>query len=252
MREEPPYAPAATVAAPRPTPGGADAAPPNADLLLPYLLPYGAYVAIAALASDLGRVPDYAIRIVATAALLIYLRKRFQPIAGPRPVAGSVLVGAVAGLLGVLLWIALVLPFQDATAGEAFGAPAFALRVAAATLVVPLAEELLFRGYLLGLVTQWQQARRDGAADAVSVALDRRSVQRIEPGAWTALAVLVSSAAFALGHSTAQWAAAFAYGLLMAGLWILRRDLVAPITAHAVTNLALYLYVFRTGSWGLW
>ena len=46
--------------------------------------------------------------------------------------------------------------------------------------------------------------------------------------------------------------AALAYGLIMAGLWIVRRDLLTPIVAHAVTNLALYIYVFKTQSWGLW
>lgn len=226
--------------------------PPNGDLLLPYLAPYAAYVGVATLAADLGRVTDYTIRIVVTGVLLVVLWKRFQPVTGPRPVAGSVLVGAVAGLVGVLVWIGLLLPFQDANTGTAFTAPAFALRVAAATLIVPFIEELLFRGYILGLVTQWQEARRSGAAHAFGVAFDKRSVHRIAPGAWTGLAVVLSSAAFALGHAPAQWLAAFGYGVLMAGLWILRRDLVAPITAHAVTNLVLYLYIFYTGSWGLW
>ncbi len=226
--------------------------PANADLLLPYLLPYVAYVGIATLAADLGRTTDYALRIAVTGGLLVVLWKRYQPIGGPRPALRSVLVGAAVGLAGVLVWIALLLPFQDADAGSPFTAPAFALRLAAATLVVPFAEELLFRGYLLGLVTQWQQARDSGASDPLGTALDARSVHRIAPGAWTGAAVVLSSAAFALGHAPAQWTAAFVYGLLMAGLWIVRRDLVAPITAHAVTNLVLYVYVFFSGSWGLW
>lgn len=232
----------------KPEPAGSS----NADLLLPYLAPYGAYVAIAALAGGLGRVPDYGLRIVATAGLLAFFWKRFQPIRRSGWASGSIAWGTLAGLLGVLLWIGLLLPFQDAAAGEAFTAPEFLLRLAAATLVVPLMEELLFRGYLLGVVTQWEEARRTGADNALGVALDGRSVQRLAPGAWTPLAVIVSSVAFAAGHAPEQWLAAFAYGLLMAGLWIRRRDLVAPITAHAVTNLALYVYVFLTGSWGLW
>jgi membrane protease YdiL (CAAX protease family) len=227
-------------------------APSNADLLLPYFAPYAAYVAIAALAAGFGRVPDYAIRILVTGFLLVFLWKRYQRVVGPRPVLGSVLVGAGVGVVGVLVWIALVLPFQDASAGTPFTAPEAALRIVAATLVVPFIEELLFRGYLLGVVTQWQQARRSGVADPVGAALDRTSVREIEPGAWTWIAVVVSSAAFALGHAPAQWLAAVAYGLLMAALWIVRRDLVAPITAHATTNLVLYLYIFFSGNWGLW
>jgi membrane protease YdiL (CAAX protease family) len=227
-------------------------APSNADLLLPYFAPYAAYVGIAMLAGDIGRVPDYAIRILVTGALLVFFWKRYQKVAGPRPVLGSALVGAGVGVVGVLVWIALVLPFQDANAGEAFTAPAVAIRIVAAMLVVPIVEELLFRGYLLGLVTQWQQAHRSGDADPFGAAFDRASVQEITPGAWSWIAIVVSSAAFAVGHAPAQWLAAFAYGLLMAGLWIVRRDLVAPITAHATTNLLLYLYIYASGSWGLW
>ena len=42
------------------------------------------------------------------------------------------------------------------------------------------------------------------------------------------------------------------YGLLMASLLILRKDLICTITAHAVTNLSLAFYVARTGSYHLW
>lgn len=224
----------------------------NADLLFPYLLPYVAYVGIAALAGGMGAVADYSLRIVVTGALLVFLWKRYQPVRGPRSARGSAGVGVLAGLLGVAVWIALVLPFQAPDEGIPFAAPEFLLRLAAASLIVPFVEELLFRGYVLGVIEQWQDARREGAPQPLSVALDRRSVHDIRPGAWTGLAVVLSAGAFALGHSPVHWAAAFAYGLLMAGLWILRRDLVAPIVAHAVTNLVLYVYVFYSGSWGLW
>lgn len=225
---------------------------PNADLLVAYLLPYVAYVGIAALAGGMGPVADYSLRIVVTGALLVFLSKRYQSLRGPRSTWGSAGVGVLAGLIGVVVWIALVLPFQAADDGTPFGTSEFLLRLAAASLIVPFVEELLFRGYVLGVVKQWQDARRGGATQPLSVALDRRSVHDIRPGAWTSLAVVLSAVAFALGHSPVHWAAAFVYGLLMAGLWILRRDLVAPIVAHAVTNLVLYLYVFYSGSWGLW
>jgi uncharacterized protein len=161
------------------------------------------------------------------------------------------LVGCAAGVIGVFLWIALLLPFQDAHAGEPFELSALLLRIAAAALVVPFAEELLCRGYILGVITQWQEARRTGK-NALDVVLDERSIHDIAPGACTWLAALLSSAAFAVGHGSTQWLAAFAYGLLMAGLWRLRGDLLTPIVAHGVTNLVLYVYVFQTGKWGLW
>ena len=147
--------------------------------------------------------------------------------------------------------MALLLPFQDAHSGDSHALPAFLLRLTAATLIAPLVEELLCRGYILGVVTQWQEARKS-TANPLDVVLDERSVQAITPGAWTLLAAIVSSAAFALGHGSTQWLAAFAYGLLMAALWRVRGDLLTPITAHAVTNFVLYIYVFVSGSWGLW
>lgn len=227
-------------------------APRNGDLLLPYLVPYGAYVGVATIGSGLSEEVDYALRILITALSLLFLRNRFQRISGPNSKLASVAVGVVAGVFGVLLWVALLVPFQDPSAGEPFTMVAFLLRLAAATLVVPLAEELLFRGYVLGIVTQWRTAQIARESDPIGVTLDKLSVHEIAPGAWTVVAVLVSSAAFAMGHGPAQWVAAFGYGILMAGLWIARGDLLTPITAHAVTNLVLYLYVFNTEQWGLW
>jgi uncharacterized protein len=195
---------------------------------------------------------DYTIRILLTSVLLIAFRKRYRSLAGPRGRAGSIGLGVVAGLIGVVLWIALILPFHNARDGDALALQAFLFRVTAAALLVPFVEELLMRGYILGVITQWQQAKRSGVKSAFDDVLDHQSVNHLAPGAATLLAVVGSSIAFMVGHATYQWPAAFAYGLLMAGLWIVRRDLLAPITAHAVTNLLLYIYIFVTGTWGLW
>ena len=158
----------------------------------------------------------------------------------------------VAGLVGVLLWIALILPFHNARDGDALAWQAFVFRVTAATLLVPFVEELLMRGYIMGFITQWHQAKRSGVKAPFDDVLDRHSVNNLAPGAATVLAVFGSSVAFMVGHITYQWPAAFAYGVLMAGLWIMRRDLLTPIVAHATTNLVLYLYIFATENWGLW
>jgi len=225
---------------------------PNSELLLPYFGPYAAYVLIANFGSSLPEAIDYAVRIIVTSALLWYFRKRYQPLRGPLRVSTSVLVGIAAGLAGVVLWILLLLPFRESATGESLPAGAFLMRVIAAATVVPLAEELLCRGYILGIITQWQEARRNGSKQAVSDVLDRKSVRSITPGAATALAVILSSAAFAAGHTPAQWVAAFGYGVAMAMLWIVRRDLITPIVAHAVTNVVLYAYIWWSDAWWLW
>jgi hypothetical protein len=43
-----------------------------------------------------------------------------------------------------------------------------------------------------------------------------------------------------------------AYGFLMAGLWIGRKDLLSCVGAHATTNATLAAYVRLTGHWTLW
>jgi membrane protease YdiL (CAAX protease family) len=74
----------------------------------------------------------------------------------------------------------------------------------------------------------------------------------VAPGAASLLSVAASTALFALGHRAPEMPAAVAYGLLMAGLWVVRRDLLSCVAAHATTNVALALYVRETGSWGVW
>jgi membrane protease YdiL (CAAX protease family) len=223
----------------------------NRQLLLPYLAPYFGYVLVATLAGDrVSHEVDYALRLVATSAALVWAWRFYVPLRGPRSPGASIAVGALAGLAGLALWIALLAPFVEG--GEAWSPPAWALRALAATLVVPVFEEQLMRGYVLRFAIQWDRAREAGAADPFGAALDRSSIADVEPGAWTWTALLISTGVFALGHAQAEWPAALAYGLLMAGLWVWRRDLLSCVVAHAVTNASLAIWVRATGQWALW
>jgi hypothetical protein len=170
----------------------------NRDLLLPYFAPYAAYVIIATFGEDLNRELDYALRIVGMGGLLWFFRKQYKGVIGPKSPIGSIVFGAAVGVVAVFVWAGLVLPFHDAATGDVYGARAFALRLAAATLIVPFAEELLCRGYILGLFTQWQQEKRSGKASFGDV-IDSRSIHELPPGAWSLLGVIVSAVAFAVG-----------------------------------------------------
>jgi membrane protease YdiL (CAAX protease family) len=227
-------------------------APSNRDLLLPYALPYLVYVAIdAAFGDGLGRAGVYALRLVAIPALLAWGWRRYQSLRGPRSAAHSAGIGALAGAMGTVLWVGLAWPFIG-PGGEPWNDLDWALRLAGSALLPPLFEELLMRGWLLGTAVQWERARREGLARPLDAALDQRSIHDLEPGAWTPLAVVLSSAVFALGHAPGHWPAAFAYGLLMSALWIARRDLVSCVAAHATTNLILGCYVRASSNWALW
>jgi hypothetical protein len=226
--------------------------PSNRDLLLPYALPYLAYVGIdAALGGWLGRTGVYALRLVAVTALLTWGWRRYQPFSGPLSASRSVGIGILAGLAGTALWVALAWPFIG-PGGQAWSELDWGLRLIGSTGLPPVFEELLMRGWLLGVAVEWERARRAGAERPLERALDERSVHVLEPGAWTWSAIAISSGVFALGHAPAHWPAALAYGLLMCGLWIGRRDLVSCVAAHATTNLVLALYVRASGNWALW
>ncbi len=163
----------------------------------------------------------------------------------------SCLVGLGAGTLGLGLWIVLLLPFSG-TAGPTWSAESTLARAIASGFIVPIFEELVMRGYILRVAFQWDQARVAGADDPLGEALDRRSINDVAPGSWTALAIAISTLAFMAGHDFAAWPAAVAYGLLMSGLWVLRKDLLSCIIAHGTTNLLLAGFVYETGHTGLW
>jgi membrane protease YdiL (CAAX protease family) len=222
------------------------------SLLLAYALPYLIY-------GGLGWVFDrdqqplalYGARAVVVGVALVWATRSWLPLRGPRGLAGSLALGAAAGLAGTALWIGLVAPGAR-TDALALSESAWLARAVVATALPPLVEEPLMRGFVLPLVLLWQRARKRGATQPLADAMDQGSLAAIAPGEWSVLAIVVSSAVFAVGHTLAQWPAAFAYGLLMCSLWIARRDLVSCISAHAVTNAALAIYVRATGSWALW
>jgi hypothetical protein len=225
--------------------------PSNRRLALPFLLPYALYVALASVpASWLGREANYAARLVAAGVALAWAWRQLRPFTGPRAPLVSVAVGAAVGLLGTVVWIVLLRPFVGP--GDPWGDTAFWLRFVAAGALVPVFEEVAMRGYVLRFLVQWQDARRARAGDPFGEAWENRSIRDVAPGASTAAALLLSSAVFALGHAPAEMPAAFAYGALMAALWIVRKDLLSCIAAHATTNIALALWVRATDAWGYW
>jgi CAAX amino terminal protease family. len=225
----------------------------NRQLLLPYALPYLAYVGIASIPSDfLTPHANYLCRLIVVPLLLIWAWRWYCPLTGPRSLFGSIASGAAAGLVGLVLWLALLAPFVHPDEANPWTLPEFLLRLLSAGLMVPLFEELMMRGFVFRLAFQWDQERRAGNRDPLHIALDHRSINEVVPGSWSWPAVILSTLAFTSGHVMAEWPAAVAYGLLMAWLAIHRRDLVACISAHAVTNIALALFVYTTDSWHFW
>ncbi len=229
----------------------------NRDLLLPYGIPYFAYVGIAALGQDrISHELSYILKIIIVPLLLFWAWKWYVPIVGPKTKLGSIIYGVVFGLIGLAVWRLLMAPFID-LAGDPWSGPAFLLRLFSASLVVPIFEEYFIRGYIFRMAYQWNENRlnKKGASTGLSAlneTLDDNSIDDVRPGAWSVAAVTISTIAFTAGHLTIEWPAAIAYSILISILWIIRKDLLSCMVAHGTTNLALALYVNYTGHWGFW
>ena len=217
----------------------------NKSLVVPFALPYLLYVGIASVPAEwLARDWNYVARIVLTGAAIIWAWPRFIPWKGPNSIGLSLGAGIVAGVIGLAAWVGLMMPFVES--GEAWEPRGWWLRMAAATIIVPIFEEQFMRGFLLRFGTQWQ------ATKSFDEAFDNQDVRELEPGHMTLWGVALSTAIFTVGHAMIEWPAAIVYGLLMCFLLRWRRDMTSVIVAHATTNLGLALYVSMTGSWGYW
>ncbi len=225
----------------------------NRQLILPYAAPYLAYVGIAAIPPQyLSAGPNYLLKLTVVPLLLYWSWPWYCSLRGPGSPRDSLLVGIGAGLVGLIIWLALLFPFVKPDNSPPWSFNAFLLRLLSAGLLVPVFEELMMRGFIFRLALQWDTARKNKEKDPIHIVLDHRSINEVAPGAWSWWAVCLSTATFISGHAPYEWPAATVYGLLMAGLWIYKKDLITCIMAHAVTNIALAFFVFTTGKWQYW
>jgi CAAX prenyl protease-like protein len=229
----------------------AGTAPTNHRLLFLYAAPYFGYVAMGSLDGLLPVSWIYILRLLIVPGFMLWAWRWYRPLRGEGNPVVSIAAGILAGLAGTVIWIILITPFVkgDPVAWEN---PAFFFRLAASSLVVPVFEELLMRGYVFYFVLQWDQARKKGTPAAFDVTLHEASIDDIRTVSWNMPAILISTIIFALGHQVVEWPAAVAYGLLMACLLISRKDLLSAVVAHGITNLCLGMYVFYSGNWQYW
>ncbi len=225
----------------------------NQDLILAYVLPYFVYVGIGEILGRwAGKDVIYVIRLMAVSGMLYWAFRWYVPVTGPKNIFVSLVCGCFFGVLGLILWWVLCAPFTHGVEGEIWSKTAFTLRFISAGFLVPVFEEWLMRGFVFRVVLQWHGRVQQGESQAFFHVLEKDNIARVPPGDWSISAMLISSLIFALGHSMEQWLAAFAYGILMVVLWIIRKDLVSCMAAHGVTNMGLALYVLYSGHWEFW
>ena len=210
--------------------------PSTVACLLPFLVLTAVTILTQAFTSGFNYL--YPLRVIAVAATLWKLRRHYAP--GPEPFS---IVALGIGLLTFLVWMALapgygledpekVAAMDPAQLGEPWALLWLLFRVAGYTITVPIAEELVFRGFL---------ARR----------LIDDDVERVPVGTFTWLSFLASSLAFGLMHG-GDWQRATLAGLAFALALYQRRRLSDAIVAHATINACLAGYVIATGSWTEW
>jgi CAAX prenyl protease-like protein len=177
----------------------------------------------------------YPVRVVATACALAYLWKHFN--------FKQLSIQAVPVLIGVgvfFLWIVLVPPSVDKSrefsAGLASVSSVAALgwiviRVIGTTFIVPLAEELAFRGYLINV-------------------LSKNPAPGDKPYVFAWLPLIASSIFFGALHS--QWIAGVLAGVAFGLARYFRGKIWDAVIAHMVANGLLAAYVLTTQQWSYW
>lgn len=197
----------------------------------------------------------FPLQTLLTLGVLVHFRKLYDF----RPVHG-LLLGTLIGTLGIVVWIAPGFLFRffemnhsvlrhlgfdnrldgfdpnsiTAQNGMLYCA-VVAMRFIRLVVVVPLAEEIFWRGFLMRYL-----ADIDG------------DFWRVPFGTHHWRSFIVVTGMFTMAHASIDYAAAIVFGSLMYWLAVRSKSLAACVLAHAVANLILGVYVMVTQQWGYW
>jgi exosortase E/protease (VPEID-CTERM system) len=202
-------------------------------LLMPLLVLLATMVVTSALSSGVDWL--YPMRVVATSVALWSCRTGYRPIPWTWRWHAIVLGMAIFGV-----WMALEPAGHHRTTVVAEGLAALpsglavvwvGFRVLGSVLIVPVAEELAFRGYVIHK-------------------LSAPDFSRVRPGQFTWGACLMSSVLFGVLHG--RWLAGTLAGLGYALALRQRGQLADAVVAHMTTNALIAAYVLSHHAWSLW
>jgi len=228
----------------------AQAAGPRVDARypsLPYVAPFAVFIAFLALEWMLPLDIEtlYPIRVGVVLAVLVTASRRVIDFRVNNAL-GSILLGTAVFVIWVapdVLWPAYRSHwlFTNAITGEARSTAPESVRSSllfvifrsvGCVLLVPVIEELFWRGWL----ARW---------------LIDHDFRRVPLGAFTAMSFWVGSLLFASEHGP-FWDVGLLAGIAY-NWWVRRtRNLANCILAHAVTNGCLTVYVLMAGQWQYW
>jgi len=211
-----------------------------------YTAPFLVFVALLALERALGLNPlwAYPLRLAAVLATLAALSRPLLRFRFALPAAS---IGI--GVLVFAVWVAPDILFHyrhhwlfenSLTHVAASSLPEglrrsfgfLAVRIAGSALVVPVIEELFWRGWLMRWVME-------------------RDWQKVPLGTYRASSFWLVALMFASEHGP-YWEVGLVAGVIY-NWWLVRtKSLGDCVLAHAVTNLALGIYVVAAGQWQYW
>lgn len=172
----------------------------------------------------------YPLQVLVCAAYLFYVRRGIAWDWSLRSAAWGVLFGLVGIAAWLVPYVAGWIPAEGGFApeqvlghGTVATKLAYGFRFARAVLIVPLVEELFWRGFLM----RW--------------CVNRDFPQTVPLGTHSWLGYGVTTLAFMLAHNPADYAGAFVYGSLAYALVVFTRRLTPAFVMHAVANLAMGL-----------
>ncbi|CAN5439272.1 CAAX prenyl protease-related protein [soil metagenome] len=213
---------------------------------LAYVLPMATFLALTWIGGQWKSLypASYAAKAIVVAYMLYAFRKHYTKIRW-----NHWWLGVIVGVVGIFQWVGMQLWLQNHfeffkpapdpfNPFETFGTPAILwsfilIRIASATLVVPVMEELFWRDYL------WRYI----------LAPNDFKLAKVGEKNW--MPFVIVSGAFAVVHGN-WWLTAIVWGLMIAALLVYTKSLGACIIAHGVTNLLLALYVLKTKDWAFW
>jgi CAAX prenyl protease-like protein len=217
-----------------------------------YVGPFAAYMVLTSIEGKgwLGLPYEawYCLKVLVVLGLLWYFHR-----AWPRWSSRGLGWGVALGVLGVVVWLALdrlqqAIPgLSDLVAsllGVREGFNPFArhgvdlhaisfvlIRLLGLALVVPIMEEIFWRGFLARFLINDQ-------------------FTEVPQGQFTAQSFAIVTAAFVAVHP--ELLAAAAWGALINWLYYKTQNVWACVVMHAVTNLLLGAWILTTGDWRLW
>ncbi len=181
----------------------------------------------------------YPLQTVVCGAVLVFFWRNYRL---QRPV--GLIFGLAIGLLVFLLWIAPQAWLGFSVRGEGFNPEVFsaspalyylsiAFRFIRLAVVVPLVEEIFWRGFLLRY-------------------LIKEEFETVPLGSFSWVSFWVVVLAFTFSHSRPDWPAAFLTGILYNVVIYRTKSLSTCVLTHATTNLLLGIWIMQTRQWGFW